>query len=282
MGSVAGPPPNLAGLISAGKHFSNITEVAIIKIFIDYKVFDILPDTDDMEISELAEKIGGAQSLVERFSNFLVVQGVLSSTGPGRIAHTETSRGYRSDGAPAMILVHIFNFMLFPVAYWPEYFEKHGLQEPKQASVNPLGLATGDPDKNLYGILETIPKKAELFNLTLSRIATLVSLKGIYDFKWVDSYLSTEKDHDRPLIVDIGGGKGQGLKSIFADNPQLPPSRCILFDRADVIEENKREIDGELRDIQLVAGNMFEEQTIKGEYCTGYLSNYLPQLTYKL
>jgi hypothetical protein len=248
--------------MSAVHHCTSTTEFAILKIFIDYKVFDAIPDEGDIRISELAEKIGGQQSLMERFSNFLVMTGVLSSPAPGRVAHTTVSRGYRGDDAPALTVVHLFNYLLRTVAYWPEYFEKNGLREPKTADVNPLGLATGYPDRNLYAILETEPKKAELFNLMLSRIATLVSLKGIYDFAWVKSFISN--DQERPLIVDVGGGKGQGLKAIFGDNPSIPPSRCVIVDRPDVIEENKRDLEGELRSVQLVEGNMFEEQPVKG------------------
>lgn len=257
------------------RHLAGVAEIGILKIFIDYGVFDLIPDKGDIGISELAEKIDGQQSLLERFSNFLVVTGVLSSPAPGRIAHTTISRGYKSNEAPALTIVHTFNFLLPSVACWPDYLGKHGLREPKESNIIPLGLAMGCPDQNLYGAIETDPRKAELFNLTLNRIANLVSLKDIYDFSWVKDFISTppmttvtngiETGHqERPLIVDVGGGKGQGLKAIFGDNPYILPSRCVLVDRPEVIEENKRDIDYELRSVQLVEGDMFQEQPVKG------------------
>lgn len=256
---------------SALAHFNNLTEIAILKIFIDYKVFELIPEKGDIEISDLAKKVGGEKSLLERLSRFLVVTGVLTSPAPGRVAHTLISLGYRGYGAPSMTLVHIFNFLQLSATYWPEYFEKNGLREPERSNVIPFGLAAGYPDRNLYSILETMPKKAFLFNLTMANIVRLVNLKGIYDFTWVKDFIST--DQERPLIVDVGGGKGQGLKTIFKDFPYIPASRCVLVDRPDVIEENSREIDKELRSVKQVEGDMFQEQPVKGKFTSEFSSN---------
>jgi hypothetical protein len=249
---------------SALRHFNSMVEIAILKIFFDYKVFEFIPENGGIEISELAKKVGGQHSLLERFSRFLVVNGVLSSPTPGRVAHTLVSKGYRGYGAPSMTLVHVFNFFQLSATYWPEYFEKNGLREPERSDTIPFGLAAGYPDRNLYGILATMPKKEVLFNLTMSKIVRLVSLKGVYDFEWVKSYLNENGNPERPLIVDVGGGTGQGLKAIFRDFPYIPASRCALVDRPDVLEEKARDDDKELRSVKPVEGDMFKEQPVKG------------------
>ena len=111
-------PPDYPSRMAAAAHSINMTEIGILKIFIDYKVFDLIPDVGEINVSELAEKVGGQQSLLERFSNFLVVNGVLSSSSPGRVAHTPVSRGYKSGEVPSLLIVHVFNFFLTPIAYW--------------------------------------------------------------------------------------------------------------------------------------------------------------------
>lgn len=155
-------PSHYTARMAAAAHSVNMTEFAILKVFIDYKVFDSIPDEGDILISELAEKIGGQQSLVERFSNFLVTEGLLSSTSPGNIAHTTISRGYKTGGVASLLIVHLFNFHLLSIAYWPEYFDKHGLQEPKQANSIPLGLAMGYPEHDFYALLKTNSTKEKL------------------------------------------------------------------------------------------------------------------------
>ena len=251
---------------SALAHFNSMVEIAILKIFLDYKIFDLIPENGDIEVSVLAQKVGGQHSLLERLSRFLVVNEVLTSPAPGRVAHTLVSKGYRGYGAPSMTLVHFFNFFQLSTTYWPEFFETNGLREPERSNKIPFGLAAGYPDRNLYGILATMPKKEVLFNLTMSKIVRLVSLKGIYDFGWVNPALDPNHSPDRTLIVDVGGGKGQGLKAIFKDFPYIPASRCALVDRPDVLEENARDDEEELRAVKPVEGDMFKEQPVKGTF----------------
>lgn len=174
-----------------------------------------------------------------------------------------------------MLLSHISHFLMPAVSVWPIFFEKHGLREPERADCIPLGLAMGVEDMNFYEILKRNPKREEGFNRFLGGITHLVDLKGVYGFEWVGEVVENGggqsenrgegKEHEkRILFVDVGGGKGTGLKSILADYPTIPAHRCAILDRPIVIEENKRNVEEALKDVHLVEGDIFMEQPVKG------------------
>lgn len=84
---------------------------------------------------------------------------------------------------------------------------------------------------------------------------------GFFDFGAL-----TEGDlHDRPVLVDVGGGIGLVLKTIIESNPRLLQfaSRCFLQDLAGPIEEAKAS--GHLPGgVQAMAHSFFDEQPICG------------------
>lgn len=255
----APPPPDVRlALKSAGSHFLSLVELGVLKTFIDHKVFDAIPDEGDISLDELAEAVRGEAALLERFSNYLVAAGVLGrSDESGRIHHTDRSRGLRGDGIAAMFIVHVYTFLLGPLASWPAYFEKHGLAEPKSADAIPLGLATGHPDLGLYEVLDAEPKLARLFNKAQILSAGIYPLKGLYDFGWIEPKLkaasSSSRDAQRPAIVDIGGSTGLALRQILADYPFVPASRCAVLDLPKTVAEAT-----DPQGLRMVGGSMLE------------------------
>jgi hypothetical protein len=137
----------------AGGHFINIVEMTVLKTFVDYKVFDNIPDEGDISLSELAQKVGGETELLERFAAFLVSGDILKSTVPGRVAHTDKSRPYKSGEVTGGFIVHVFNMLFRPLAQLPTFFKQHGLASPKNANITPMGLAMGHPEMDVYEIL---------------------------------------------------------------------------------------------------------------------------------
>jgi hypothetical protein len=261
--------PDYKAQVAAVEQWLNITEFGIVKIFIDFKVFETLPDEEPMEVSKLAEAIGGEVSIVERLSNFLIKRRILTSPKPGYLAQTETSRGYKTGTVSSLLTIHIFNTFMRPVSFWPEYFEKNGLQEPKDPNVIPLGLGMGHPNLDFFETIKTDEKKEKLFDQFMASIQTLVTLKGIYDFTWVKEVIERPENKDRAIVVDIAGGKGQGLKDILDNYDFIEPSRCAILDRPTVIEENARGgVEKGLESVQLIPGDMFKPNPLKGKLCS--------------
>ncbi|KAI3325385.1 S-adenosyl-L-methionine-dependent methyltransferase [Xylariaceae sp. AK1471] len=150
------------------------------------------------------------------------------------IDHTASSKRLHEDRIK-LLFRHIFDFFLVPAAQWPEYFNHHGLREPPAANWVPFGLTAGHPEKTLYEVLETRPKRGQKFNRAMQATVEGMPATGM------------------ALLVDVGGGKGQALKAILAENPRIPASRCVLQDQTDVIRQAVLEVDEALGPVKKVA-----------------------------
>ncbi|EAW07629.1 putative O-methyltransferase [Aspergillus clavatus NRRL 1] len=255
------PLPNIRqALESAGAHYTNLIEFGILKVFIDFKVFDNIPSEGDISLAELATKTGGDESLLRRFADYLIASDVLTSPGPDRVAHTARSLSYCSAEIAAGFISHVYHFFLRPMAAWATYFEQNGLFEPRDAHTIPLGLGTGHSGLDLYGVLDAEPELAKLFNSAQERSAAIYSLQGVYDFSWVQEVLA-QPDNTRPAIVDIGGSHGLALGEILENNKFVPAARCAVFDLPKTIEAARSKIDpgnSGLSAVRFVGGTMLE------------------------
>ncbi|OQE24832.1 hypothetical protein PENFLA_c009G02268 [Penicillium flavigenum] len=256
-----GPHPNIRqALESAGAHYMNLIEFGILKVFIDFKVFDNIPSEGDISLAELATKTGGDESLLRRFADYLITSEILTSPGPSRVAHTARSLPYRTTEIAAGFVSHVYHFFLRPMAAWSTYFERNGLVEPHDARAIPFGLGTGHSGLDLYGILDAEPELANLFNSAQERSAGIYSLKGVYDFSWMRGLLA-QPEHKRPAVVDIGGSHGLALGEILVDNTFIPAAQCTVFDLPKTINTTRSKIDtisGCLSAVQFLGGTMLE------------------------
>ncbi|RDL30418.1 Isoflavone-7-O-methyltransferase 8 [Venustampulla echinocandica] len=238
-------------------YLNAIVEMGVLKTFIDYKAFDMIPDSGSISLSELARKIGGEHEVLERLAAHLIAADFLTSPAPDHVAHTAKSLTYKSEQMAAGFLVHVFNMLFQPMAQLPTYFAQHGLASPKHADVTPFGLAWGHPDKDVYGILEAEPALAKVFNSMVGRSGALYPMKGVYDFSWMQQQVGS-LDGERPVFVDIGGSSGLALRDMLSDNPFVPAERCAVFDLPKAIENAASSLDPALQSIQLVPGSIFD------------------------
>lgn len=252
----------------------SFTEMGAVKLFIEHKVFASLPaDGSPISLADLAAKTGAEYNMLERLANFLVARDVLSAgaaEGPASFAHGKTSRFFLDEGV-SLMFSHLFENCLLPVAHWPEYFGAHGLAEPRKANVTPWGLSWGHPDKTNYEVFALFPEKALPFNASMKVGVADMPITGMYDFSWIGKYAaegSTGDDKDtegRTLLVDVGGGMGQALKAILAENPDIPAERCALQDRPETIEEVEKEADPALAKVQKFGASFHGEEPVKGK-----------------
>ncbi|RAL02535.1 putative O-methyltransferase [Aspergillus ibericus CBS 121593] len=242
-----------------GEPVFNAAEFTLIKVFIDHKAFDVIPDEGDIAVSELAAQIGGSEEVVDRICTFFISGKILKSTAPGRVAHTEKSRLYKFDQPTAWLYIHMFNNVFRSFAQMPDYFAKYGLASPQSASVTPLGLAHGYDNRPAYDIIVANKVVHKGFNEALRELGVMYSLKGVYDFSWMQDALASSS---RPAIVDVGGSHGLALRDAVTNNRFIPAERCILYDLPQVIENTTKNVekdqDEALQKVQKVGGSMFE------------------------
>lgn len=185
------------------------------------------------------------------------------------------------DRSTGLIFRHFFDVHLTGWASWPAFFTKYGSKEPKDETYNPLAFANGfDGRKKYWEIFAGRGGEfmAE-FGESMEELQKVLPITGIYDFSWVGQYA---KDNiARPLIVDVGGGQGHILRAILAETPEIPPGRCILQDRIEVIQKVETAAnDSQTKQFQKMATDFHKEQPVKGRLQVANQYKY-PRLTVK-
>jgi hypothetical protein len=151
---------------------------------------------------------------------------------------------------------------MVPWVHWSEFFDKYGLKEPKAGNHNPHSFAWGHADLNFWQVISMSPQRLTDFNQSMNTLDEVLPVTGMYDFGWI---AKAEGPEDRPLIVDVGGGKGQALKRIMAAFPEIPAKRLVLQDREDVIDEVVKTDEASFRDVQKVPHDFFKPNPVKGQ-----------------
>lgn len=95
-----------------------MVELVVMRIFVQHRIFNAIPDDNDnnnknngISISELSSKTQMEYNPLERFSNFLVAAGVLSSPAPGYITLTPVSKMFKEEKA-TLFYSHIFDYFI--------------------------------------------------------------------------------------------------------------------------------------------------------------------------
>ncbi|KAK2042033.1 O-methyltransferase, partial [Colletotrichum somersetense] len=242
----------------------NFIQFISLKLFSDWKVFDLIPMDDSVSYEHLAGHLLADVSLISCLSWVLISGGILNQVGEDRVAHTERSKSYLSDTPNELLLGMmqvLYEEQILTSLKLPEYFAQYGRREPATRTHTPYAFARGKPESEVWELHEENPEHVKKFMKRMDISQQVISLVGIYDLSWVEAKLSV--DHDRPIFVDVGGSKGHAIKEILEDNPILPVDRMILQDRAEVIEQLSALKQPSLERFKLQAHDFHNEQPAK-------------------
>lgn len=126
----------------------------------------------------------------------------------------------------------------------------------------PHSFAWGHPDLDFWQAISKSPQRLLAFNQSMNTLDEVLPVTGMYDFGWI---AKVETPEDRPLIVDVGGGKGQALKRIMAEFPEISPKRLVLQDRDEVIEEVIRTNEAGFEEVTKIPHDFFQPNPVKGK-----------------
>ncbi|KIW62740.1 hypothetical protein, variant [Phialophora macrospora] len=238
-----------------------MAEMGAIRMFMKMKAFDKIPLGGSISYDDLAASLGAEVPLITRMAWMMVATGFLRQIGEDRVAHSRLSELYASGNAQGVFFQIMFDEAMVPWVQWPQFFDKYGLKEPKLGNHNPHSFAWGDPDKNFWEVISKYPERLVDFNQSMNTLDEVLPVTGMYDFSWI---AKAEGPEDRPLIVDVGGGKGQALKRIMAAFPEIPAKRLVLEDRAPVIEEVIQANERGFEDVQKIPHDFFMPNPVKG------------------
>lgn len=152
---------------------------------------------------------------------------------------------------------------MVPYSKFPEYFRTYGRKEPLEPTHQPHGFGWGVPEKNFWDAVHG--QRFIDFNVSMQTLDQMLPVIGIYPFEWI----AQNAHHvalDAPLIVDVGGGKGQALAQIKRQIPEIPAERLVLQDREVTIEDAEASRPPELKGAKFMAHDFFKPQPVKGPY----------------
>jgi hypothetical protein len=145
----------------------------------------------------------------------------------------------------------------------PKYFDTFGLKEPTDRLNTAFVFARGGLGKTVWEVTNSDSESMETFMLAMDGMESNWPTLGSYSLDWIVPKVA--EFPERPLVVDVGGGKGHCLKIMCNVTPGLPMSRCILEDLPAVLDGAKKMGDAQLSAAQFVPVDFHAEQPVKGE-----------------
>ena len=141
------------------------------------------------------------------------------------------------------------------------YLKDNGYKCPRDQTRAPLHYAF-ETNLPVYDYWDTLPGVRDNFNLFMT--GARASRPAWMSWFPVEEEVlqGTENDKENPLIVDIGGGRGQDLAAFEQKFPDTS-SRLVLQDLPSVIAGNS-----ELKGIEQMGYDFFNPQPIHGKWKT--------------
>jgi len=131
---------------------------------------------------------------------------------------------------------------ILPSLRFPDYFANYEFKEPESDTHTRTPLRTASQERN-YG--KKMKNMAEVMKMT----EMMFSVTGTYDFGLIADYAKTHSGEIGALIVDVGGGFGNALRTIINEYSEITASRCVLQGRAEIAEAEKVD-ENHLKDVQ--------------------------------
>ncbi|KAF6814099.1 O-methyltransferase [Colletotrichum plurivorum] len=245
---------------------ADVARLGANRLFWEWKAYDAIPAEGSISYAELAVKVEAEEALIRRVGGVLTSMGILEQVGDESVAHTKRSRIY-IDGHPAGQIVGMaWENGMVPYVHMPAYFQKYGRKEPQTLNHVPGTFAYGQPEYGWYEMLQHDPARMQRFLRAMGPIEEKMPIAGIYDFGWLVERAAGagEDEKDRPVLVDVGAGRGQAIRAIHKENPGLPLGRCVLQDRAEVVQAVRELDDEDMRAVQKQVIDFHKEQSVKG------------------
>ncbi|KAF7556981.1 hypothetical protein G7Z17_g1040 [Cylindrodendrum hubeiense] len=240
-----------------------IAELAALRMFIKWKVFEIIPGHGTISYKDLALKLGAETSLITRLAWMLVGTGLLKQVGIDQLAHTETSKSFVSSSPLSSLVENGFDNHLRSLVFMPDYFDKYTLREPIGRYQTIHAFAAGNPDLTVWEHMHRDQSRMASFMTSMVAMAKNLPVVGSYDFSWL--LAKAKESDDRVLVVDVGGGQGHALEAIFQATPGLPANRCVVEDLSEVVEAAKAAATGQLASAQFITMDFHSEQPVNGK-----------------
>ncbi|KAK3393405.1 S-adenosyl-L-methionine-dependent methyltransferase [Podospora didyma] len=243
-----------------------LTQITAVRLFNKWKVFESIPLEPGATISykDLAAKVGADVLLITRLAWVLVGTGILKQVGADQVAHTAKSPVYIGFNPITAMTRLIFDDNIPAFVAMVKYFDQFGLKEPTGKLDTVTAFSVNKLGQTAYDVMLGDPDRTANFMMAMTALEHEYPYLGSYDLSWAVPSAVAEDNGKRPLVVDVGGGKGQTIKAVVKATPGLPVSRCVVEDLPNVAEEAKTINDPELAGVTFLGMDFHDEQPVKG------------------
>ena len=190
----------------------------------------------------------------------LLCVGIFSAPQPGTFSHNRLSIGLSDHiGMTGKYFYEVAMDEMMPsINRLNRYIEQYGAKDVTGYTTTPHSWYDGRVGKNFWEVLSSDESGARLqrFSRGLSLFAAMHPVVGMFPFS---ELLAHGNSADRPLCVDIGGGRGAAMLELKNACPELT-GEVILQDRAAVLDDIPEK---ELPGITKMAHDFFTEQPVK-------------------
>ncbi|KAL5044520.1 hypothetical protein BDW71DRAFT_215692 [Aspergillus fruticulosus] len=265
------------------------------RIAVDLSLFEHIIQHGPVTSETLAKVSGAEESLIVRILRLLSAVHFVKETAPRTWEATRITKAMarREIGAGHRIFSHL---VVPALQSAPAFFLQNGYSSPVDPRNGLVQLALGT-EKTTFEYIASSPSLLKDFNLFMGNT---MGARGFWlDWYPVQSRILDGAAPDRPLIVDVGAGRGHDLIAFKAKFPgAVGPGQLVLEDLPAVIEAEGFDPDlngsGATGAIKKVAYDFFTEQPVKGarvyllhhilhdwsdEYCLKILQNVVSAMT---
>ncbi|EXJ80351.1 hypothetical protein A1O1_08495 [Capronia coronata CBS 617.96] len=223
-------------------------------------VFEAVPPVGTASVKEVAQKCDAPEELIIRLMRQLTCVNIFNEVRLGEWAHNRLSIAH-SEHVGAMSGKWLYSVSLDEMApamyrlnHYLDRFGNHSLLDTYTET--PHSWYYNMTGKNFWEVLNSSHHRMENFIRGLGLFDTLHPVLAMFPFEEV---LQQGSSPNRPLMVDIGGGRGLALLEIRKGCPSLQ-GEMILQDRPYVLDDITSE---DLPGVTKMPHDFFQEQPAK-------------------
>ncbi|KAJ5975404.1 Plant methyltransferase dimerization [Penicillium waksmanii] len=239
------------------KHIFAPSVLVIAKIAHEMEIFTLLSrGTVPVPLAELAALKPADPLLVERIMRLLVANGFADEPVQCEYLPTAISKEMAQRGSVAMVETLAINFLTY-IQKLPEYLKAINYRNLDDSLFAPFQYCH-HVTVDAFTWISQNPDTLKRFN------SFMEGYRGNRPH-WSDWFPIRERildsqvlDKDKPLLVDIGAGRGYGLMKFRSRFPDVP-GRLILQDLPLVIDEIRGACDLKAAGVETIAFNLFAD-----------------------
>jgi hypothetical protein len=190
----------------------------------------------------------------------LLCVGIFFAPQPGTFSHNRLSIGLSDHiGMTGKYFYEVAMDEMMPsINRLNRYIRQYGAKDVTSYTTTPHSWYDGKVGKNFWEVLSSDEsgKRLQRFSRGLSLFAAMHPVVGMFPFS---ELLEHGNSADRPLCVDIGGGRGAAMLELKNACPELT-GEVILQDRTAVLDDIPEK---ELPGVTKMAHDFFADQPVK-------------------